>query len=102
MATFFSRKYMRGKPRSTERLVGISVLLLLTLIVACFLLTGGLFASVVERVSLLRNAKALIGISERPLFTAEAKNAPPAAPPHEVQQALKLLPDLAKLPDLPY
>lgn len=70
---------MRGKPGPRERILGVLVLLLLALVVGVFLLTGGLFADTVNRISILRAAKDLIGISERPLFLASAEDAAPAA-----------------------
>jgi len=41
MPTLFSRKYMRGKPKRTEKLVGAFVLGLTGFIIAAFLLTSG-------------------------------------------------------------
>ncbi len=92
MPSFFSRRYMRGRPRRTERLVGVLVLGILALIVGLFALTGGLFANVVHRVPLLSKAKDAVGLSERPLFVPDPKNVKPPAPPHEMREAMALLP----------
>jgi hypothetical protein len=64
---------MRGRPKRTERLVGPFVLALLVFILGSFLLTGGLFAGLVEGSSTLRAAKDVFGISERPLFVPGAR-----------------------------
>jgi len=72
----------------------VSVLVLLGLIVCVFLLTGGLFSDVVNRVPFLKSAKAFVGISEKPLFVAEPQNMQPPAPPHEMRQAMAMLPEL--------
>src|SRR6478672_6777620 len=102
MPSFFARRYMRGQPRRTERLVGAFVLVLLAVIVGLFALTGGLFANVVHRVPLLTKAKDAIGISETPLFVADPKNAKPRAPSHAVQEAMSLLPDLKDVSGEPF
>lgn len=81
---------MRGKPGKTERVVGVFVLGLTGVIVCLFLLTGGLLADTVERISPLRTVRHWIGISEEPLF--EAAPAPPA-PPREQRVAQSMLPE---------
>ncbi len=68
---------MRGKPGRTERVIGAGVLVLLVLIVGAFLLTGGLFAGIVNRTPILRGVKDVIGISEQPLFEVTYTTAAP-------------------------
>lgn len=94
MPTLFSRKYMGGKPKRTERLVGAFVLVLLAFIIGAFLLTGGLFAGLVDGSSALRAAKGVFGISERPLFVPAPENLKPPPPPHELRVAQMMLPVL--------
>ncbi|GMU24055.1 MAG: hypothetical protein AMXMBFR13_41320 [Phycisphaerae bacterium] len=94
MPKFFSRRYMRGAPRMTERVVGAVILVLLAFIVGSFLLTGGLFANLVNRVPPLRAVKNAYGIPERPLFVPAPENVRPPAPPHEVRVAESMLPEL--------
>lgn len=94
MPTFFSRRYMRGQPRRTERLVGVFVLVVLAFITGTFLLTSGLLANVVNRVPILARAKNAFGISEKPLFVPDPQNVTPPAPPHEMRIAESMLPTL--------
>ena len=68
MPTFFRRRYFRGKPKRTERIVGGCVIVLTALIVGTFLLTGGLLADTVNAAPGLRTVKNWIGISGQPLF----------------------------------
>lgn len=93
MPTFFARRYMRGQPRRTERLVGALVLLLLGFIVLAFLLTGGLFKGYVDRHPTLAKARDFFAISEKPLFIADPANLPPPGPSRELRLARMLLPD---------
>jgi len=90
-----SRKYMRGKPGVTERIVGACILGLLAMIVGTFLLTGGLFSDTVNRISILRGVKDFVGISERPLFEAAPEHIKLAAPPREMRVADSMLPELS-------
>jgi hypothetical protein len=83
---------MRGKPKSTERRVGILILLLLAVIVLAFLLTGGLFKDFVNAHPALVRVKNWVGIAETPLFVADPKNLPPPSPPRELRVAEALLP----------
>ncbi|HPU27813.1 MAG TPA: hypothetical protein PK458_16660 [Phycisphaerae bacterium] len=92
MPTFFSRPYMRGKPKPTEKRVGAFVLALALLIVGVFLLTGGLLNGIVNASPVLKRAKGWFGISEKPLFVAAPENLPPPAPPRELRVAESLLP----------
>ncbi|MEP0841487.1 MAG: hypothetical protein HRF43_02100 [Phycisphaerae bacterium] len=92
MPSFFSRRYMRGAPRLTERLVGAFILLLTAFIVGTFLLTGGLLSGLVNRSAALTALRRSFGLSERPLFVAAAENLKPPAPPHELRAAEAMLP----------
>lgn len=92
MPTFFGRKYMRGRPKGTEMMVGAFVLGLTTLILVSFLLTGGLFKDTVEASSALTDLKDFYGISEKPLFLADEANLTPPAPSHEMKTARAMLP----------
>lgn len=94
MPTFFSRKYMRGKPQRTERLVGAFVLGLLAFIVFAFLLTGGLFAGLVNRSPALKAARDFLGISDKPLFVVAPENLKPPHASHELRVAEAMLPVL--------
>ncbi len=94
MPTFFSRKYMRGRPKRTEQWVGGFVLGLTAFIGLSFLLTGGLYKQQVEASSVLSKLKNIYGISEKPLFVADEANLTPPAPPHEQDVAEAMLPKL--------
>lgn len=93
MPTFFARRYMRDQPSPRERLIGVVLLGLLSLIVAAFLLTSGLLGDAVSRSAAARGAKAALGISDRPLFAVDPANLQPPPPSHEVQAGATLLPD---------
>ena len=77
-------------------MVGGAILILLAGLVTVYLLTGGLCDAFVGRVPLLARARAFIGLSEKPLFLADPKNAKPAAPRHELRQAAAMLPALIR------
>lgn len=94
MPKLFTRKYMRGEPRLTERIVGVSVLALSVLMVGVFLLTSGLLGSQVNGSSTLRAAKDFFRISEQPLFVPAPENMKPPAAPHEIRVAEAMLPVL--------
>ena len=100
MPSFLGRKYMRGKPGTTEKRVGVLVLVLLAFIVGAFLLTGGLWRRTVEAHPALARLKSFFGISEKPLFLADPANMPPAGLPHELRIAETLLPALLGQPPL--
>jgi len=68
MPTFLARRYKRGKPRRTERVIGAVVLVMLVLIVTAFLLTSGLLGETLENASVTRGVKTVLGINDRPLF----------------------------------
>ena len=59
---------MRGKPGRTERVIGASILVILVLILAAFLLTSGLLGDTLANASVTRGLKVALGISDRPLF----------------------------------
>jgi len=82
----------RHEPGFKEKAVGLLILILLIGIVFTFLLTGGLMAGVVQRVSLLERLKGLIGPSEDRLFDASQAGMTPVSPPVEIQIARRLLP----------
>lgn len=92
MPKLFSRRYMRGKPKSAEKRIGALVLALAGLIVAIFVLTGGLFDGVINQYPALVRARSVFGISDAPLFTVRPENLPQPAPPREVRLAEALLP----------
>lgn len=82
----------RGRvPSFKESSIGLLVLALLVVVVLTFLLSSGLFAGVVEGVSVLQKLKGFIGLSEDTLFDVPPGNLTPAAPPVEIQLARALL-----------
>ncbi len=103
MPTFFARRYMRDRPSPRERRIGVALLGLLALIATAFLLTSGLLGDLVSGTRVARGTKAVLRISERPLFLADPANLEPPPPAHEIQAGETLLPatlDEAKRVDL--
>jgi hypothetical protein len=92
MPTFFSRKYMRGKPSRRERWIGVLILVLAGLLIAVFLLTSGLLTPAAGKEGVLASIRNFIGISQEPLF--EVQHRPAAAPDRRQRVAGMLLPPL--------
>lgn len=95
MPTFLKRKYMRGRPRLLERTLGAGTIVILALIVASFLLTGGLFGGAAAKQGFVADIKAILGVPTEPLFSVRPGNHKPAPPPRQVRVGEALLPEKA-------
>ncbi|MDM8008952.1 MAG: hypothetical protein QUV05_22665 [Phycisphaerae bacterium] len=83
----------RGRtPSLKEGVIGLLILILLAVMVFTFVLSGGLFDGVVERVPVLQRLKGIIGLREDRLFDIALGNMTSASPPVEIQIARRLLP----------
>ena len=92
MPTFFGRRYVRGKPGRTEKVLGAALLIFVATIVLTFGLTSGLFGQQASRSPLARAAKRALGISDRPLFALDLANTQSPAPPRAARVAEATLP----------
>ncbi len=84
----------KRRPGSTERVLSALILALIAMVVLTFLVSGGLFAGVVDRTWRLRDLKQLIAPDEDRLFALAPGSLSPPAPPVEIQVGERLLPDL--------
>lgn len=87
-----TRKTRGRTPSFQEGGIGLLILLLLATMVFTFMLSGGLFDGVLERVPVLQRLKGIIGLSEDRLFDIAPGKMTPASPPVEIQIARRLLP----------